>query len=460
MVNTSLPVRGFLIILIYLSVTLIHVFDSYAAQATAPAKPNIIVIFTDDQVFRALGCAGNKLIHTPNLDSLAAQGARFTTAFVPTPVCVASRASIMSSLYPQQHGSTFLNNQPFIKKVRSGQLKILPQYLAEAGYVTGYCGKTHMGDPQKNLAFQEGKEHRFDGNDLKGFSFAEDFIARKTKGNKPFLLWISPHQPHIPLKPTDKWRDFYKPQDMLLDPNFLEKPLDSSLTNQGKPGTITYRDRGGPKTREEAQKVTALYYAEVSHLDEQVGNLLKKLTDLGLDKKTLIIFLSDNGYHLGNHGVGNKLLMYEESVRVPFIIRYPGVIKACQVIDELVSSLDVMPTILDFVGLTIPQGLEGKSLKSLLINKIGDRRHFRDQVFSECCGVSGLGIGHRMVRTRQWKYMLSDVNDEGLFDLKKDPYELNNLVNEPAAQQQLQQLRKSLACWMDHVGDQHARPPQ
>ncbi|UCD28913.1 MAG: sulfatase-like hydrolase/transferase, partial [Planctomycetota bacterium] len=178
--------------------------------------------------------------------------------------------------------------------------------------------------------------------------------------------------------------------------------------------------------------------------------------DLNLEKNTLIIFLSDNGYHLGNHGVGNKLLMYEESVRVPFIVNYPGVIKAGQVIDELVSSLDVMPTILDFAGIPIPKGLEGKSLKPILTGKTS---RLREEVFSECCGVSGLGIGHRMVRTKRWKYMLSDVNDEALFDLKNDPYELKNLVNEPAVQQQLQHLRKSLADWMDRVGDRHARPP-
>ncbi|MHC4445789.1 MAG: sulfatase family protein [Planctomycetota bacterium] len=458
MINTVLFSYRLRIGLIVFLTAFTWAIGSYAKQAS-PVKPNIIVIFTDDQVFRALHCAGNKIIHTPNLDRLAERGTRFTTAFVPTPVCVASRASIMSSLYPQQHGSTFLDNQPFIKKVRSGELKILPQYLAEAGYVTGYCGKTHMGDPQENLAFQEGKEHRFDGDDTKTFRFAEEFLSAKAKQDRPFLLWISPHQPHIALKPPEKWRDFYKPEDMILDPNFREQPFNSSLTNQGKPGEITYRDGGGPNTRQEAQKVTALYYGEVSHMDEQVGSLLKKLADLGLQKNTLVIFLSDNGYHLGNHGVGNKLLMYEESVRVPFIVSYPGVIKPGQVSDELVSSLDVMPTILDFAGLPIPKGLEGKSLKPLLINKLHKQYFLRKEVFSECCGVSGLGIGHRMVRTRQWKYMLSDVKEEGLFDLKRDPYELNNLVNNPAAQKQLQQLRKSLARWMDRIGDRHARPP-
>ena len=429
---------------------------SGAAQATSPAKPNIIVIFTDDQVFRALGCSGNKAIHTPNLDRLAAGGARFTTAFVPTPVCVASRASIMSSLYPQQHGSTFLDNQPFIRKVGSGQLKILPQYVAEAGYVTGYCGKSHMGDPVANLGFHEGKEHRFDPRDTKGFAFAHEFLARHARGDKPFFLWISPHQPHIPLKPTDKWREFYKPENIPLDPNFREKPRNSSLTNQGKPGEISYRDGGGPKTREEARQATALYYAEVSHVDEQVGAVLEDLADRGLEKKTLIIFLSDNGYHLGNHGVGNKLLMYEESVRVPFIVSYPEVIERGRVIDELVSSLDVMPTILDFAGVPIPEGLEGKTLRPLLMNK---QNRLREEVFSEACGVAGLGIGHRMVRTRRWKYMLSDVNEEALFDLESDPYELNDLLDDPGARPQLERMRKSLAAWMDHVSDGHAPPP-
>ncbi len=426
-----------------------------AAQSRPSARPNIVVIITDDQVFRALGCAGNKAIHTPNLDRLAAQGTRFTTAVVASPVCVASRASIWSSHYPQQHGSTFLDNQPFIRKVKAGQLKPLAQYLAEAGYVNGYCGKSHLGNPRENLGFQEGGE-MVGGSDERAFAFAEEFLTARGAGPRPFFLCIAPTQPHIPLKPPDRWREFYKPRDMPLDPNYREAPLNSSLTNQGAPGQISYRDGGGPKTREEAQRVTALYYGEVSNMDEQVGRVMKKLADLDVEKNTLVIFLSDNGYHLGNHGVGNKLLMYEESIRVPFIVRYPDVVRSGQVSDALISSLDVMPTILDFAGLPIPQGLEGKSLKPLLTGKAN---HLRDAVFSEACGIAGLGIGHRMVRTRDLKYMLSDANEEGLFDLRADPYEMNNLVKDPNATPQLDRLRKSLAAWMDRIGDRHPQPP-
>jgi arylsulfatase A-like enzyme len=425
------------------------------AQTRPSARPNIVVILTDDQVFRALGCSGNKAIHTPNLDRLAAQGTRFTTTVVASPVCVASRASIWCSLYPQQHGSTFLDNQPFIRKVTTGQLKILPQYLAEAGYVSGYCGKSHLGDPRQNLHFDEGRE-MLAGSDEKTFAFAEEFLTAKAGGPKPFLLWIAPTKPHIPLNPPDRWREFYRPQDMPVDPNYLQEPLRSSLTNQGAPGQISYRDNGGPKTREDAQRVTALYYGEVSSMDDQVGKVMKKLADLGVERNTLVIFLSDNGYHLGNHGVGNKLLMYEESIRVPLIVRYPGVINGGRVSEELVSTLDVMPTILDFAGVPIPEGLEGTSLKSLLTGK---ENHLRDAVFSECCGVAGLGIGHRMVRTRDWKYMLSDTNEEALFDLRADPYEMNNLVKDPKVKPQLDRLQKSLVGWMEHIGDRHPRPP-
>ncbi len=430
---------------------------AFAANAV-PAqseRPNVVVIFTDDQQFRAMGCSGNDAIRTPHLDSLAAHGMRFTTAFVATPVCVASRASIMSSRYPQQHGSTFLDNKPFIEKVRKGKLKTIAQYLGEVGYVTGYCGKSHLGDPKANLGFHEGRNHA-NLQDIGGFRFAEQFVAARAKDKKPFFLWVSPHQPHIPLKPPDKWRRLYKPEEIPLAPNFREKPLDISLTNQGKPGEITYRDGGGPKTREAAQRMIALYYAVISHMDAQIGGLLEQLARLELEQNTLVIFLSDNGYCLGNHGIGNKIVMYEESVRVPFLVRYPAAVQAGRVSDEMVTSLDVMPTILDFCGVPIPAGLEGKSLKPLLTGK---ETPLREEVFSECCGVAGLGIGHRMVRTRRWKYMLSDVNDEGLFDLKNDPYELKNLAADPAAAEQLRRLRKSLAAWMDHVKDGHARPP-
>jgi arylsulfatase A-like enzyme len=288
------------------------------------------------------------------------------------------------------------------------------------------------------------------------FRFAEGFLADRVRARKPFLLWVSPHQPHIPLKPPGKWRELYRPQDMPIAPNYREKPLNTSLTNQGKPGQISYRDGGGPPSRQKAQEVTALYYGVISHLDEQIGSLLEKLADLGLEEDTLVIFLSDNGYCLGNHGIGNKIVMFEESVRVPLLIRYPRAIRPAQVLDEMASSLDIMPTILDFCGLPIPDGLEGRSLKGLLTGKAS---RLRERVFGECCGVAGLGIGHRMVRTRRWKYMLSDVNAEGLFDLAHDPYELNNLSGDPGSAEPLRQLRRALAAWMDRVGDGHARPP-
>lgn len=428
-----------------------------AAQSNSPPRPNVVVVFTDDQAYNTLHCAGNKAIETPNLDRLAGGGIRFDRAFVPSPVCVASRASIMSSLYPQQHGSTFLDNQPFLKKVKAGELKILPQYLAEAGYVTGYAGKTHMGDPVENLGFHEGKDFPYDAFDEKGFELAETFLREKAGKDKPFLLWISPNQPHIPLKVVDKWREFYKPENMPVAPNFGKKPAKASLINQGKPGEVTFRDGGGPQTPEEARTTTALYYGEVSHMDEQLGRIMQVLAELGVEKNTLFIFLSDNGYHLGNHGIGNKLVMYEESVRVPMIIRCPGATTGGRVCDALVSSLDVMPTILDFAGIPMPKGLEGKSLKPLLT---GGEKAVREQVYAECCGISGLGLGHRMVRTAQWKYMFSDVNEEGLFNLQRDPWELNDLADDAAQKDQLQSMRKALGEWMDHVGDKHARPPK
>jgi len=429
-----------------------------AEPTTSPQRPNMLVIFSDDHVFGTMGCSGNKAIHTPHLDRLAATGLRFTTATVPSPVCVASRASILCSLYPQQHGSTFLNTQPFLQKVRETELKTLPQLFAEADYVTGHCGKTHMGNPRENLGFQYGQDYD-KKHEQQIFACAENFLEKHGRAGQPFLLWVAPNRPHVPLRPPQKWLDFYKPENMPVAPNFMENPPTSSLVNQGKPGEIghPWDKRIRPKTREEAQQVTAKYYGEISAMDEQIGNLLKKLADLGIEKNTIVIYLSDNGYHLGNHGLTNKLVMYEESIRVPFIIRYPSVIHAGQVSRELVSSLDLMPTLLDFAGLPVPEGLEGKSLKPLLT---GQKTHLRNEVFSECCAVTGLGMGHRMVRTQQWKYMLSDVNEEGLFDLKNDPFEMNNLAQNSAAHQPLKQLRNKLANWMDRIGDTHERPPR
>jgi arylsulfatase A-like enzyme len=428
-------------------------------------KPNFLIIFTDDQTYRAIGYS-NALVKTPHLDKLAHQGIIFNMAFTSTPVCTASRASILTGLYPQTNGTVALNTKSFIRNITEGKkYKTLAHFFSNAGYTTFFSGKSHLGDP-KYYGFKGGEES-LDYDDKKAFRDVSDFLDGLTAAQKPFLIWLAPRQPHVPLKPEQKWLDIYLGVDIPLEENFLEKPPLESFYNQGLPGDNFYRDSdytnnykglpaGPPRSSDVIKEFTRAYYATVSHLDFQVGNLIEQLKANGQMENTVIIFLSDNGYFLGNHGLGNKLTMHEESVHVPMFIYWDKLEKKGRHSDALVSSVDILPTMLDLAGLNIPGYLHGSSLKPVLSNTSSQ---IHDYVVSESVGVGGeLGTGHRMVRTKKWKYILSDVNDEALINLENDPYELNNLIGDIEHQEKLLPLKSYFKNWKNLVGDRKPIP--
>jgi arylsulfatase A-like enzyme len=205
------------------------------------------------------------------------------------------------------------------------------------------------------------------------------------------------------------------------------------------------------------KEVIKAYYADVSCLDEQIGRLVDQLKAAGLYENTIVVYLSDNGYHLGNHGLGNKITMHEESVRVPMFIHSPLLpIKRARS-DALVSSLDVYPTLLDFAGVAPPPQLMGKSLRPILASPSAA---VRDYVVSECVGPPErrVGTGHRMVRTDRFKYILSSSDEEAFFDLRADPFELDNVIRDPARTEDVSRHRRMLREWMSAVGEQRLPP--
>lgn len=438
---------------------------SLIAVRSVDARPNFVVIFTDDQTYRAIGY-NNPQVKTPALDRLAADGVIFDHAYIASPICGASRASMMTGLFPQQHGCVALNTGSFIKNVSQEKYRTLPQYLRKAGYLTALFGKSNLGDPQA-YGFQKGQQ-RGDARDRASFEFAKKFVAQRANDKQSFLLWLAPRQPHVPLIPNQKWLDLYDVASLDPDPNYRESPSQVSFFNQGIPGQHYYRDSeftqnwkglsaGPPRSEEVIRDFTKAYYATISHLDHQIGEVVTQLKITGLYDDTVIIFLSDNGYHLGNHGLGNKITMHEESVRVPMFICYRKLIPANTRSDALVSSLDVLPTILALAGVELPHGLSGKSLLSVLTNP---KQKVREYVASECVGLGGkLGTGHRMVRTKRWKYMLSGTGEEALFDQQNDVYEQTNLAKSDEHHETLNSLRAAMSEWMDDVNDGHDRPP-
>jgi arylsulfatase A-like enzyme len=433
------------------------------AARAAPARPNVVFILTDDQTYRAIGY-NNPLVRSPVLDGLAAGGLIFDRAYVATPICAASRASILTGLYPQQHGTIGLNSAAFVQRVvNERSLATFPQLLAAAGYRTALYGKSHLGDP-KRYGFDEGDEQK---EDAEAFALASGFLERAAVRGQPFFLWLAPHAPHVPLLPEQKWLDLYTADKVRLDPNFRETPLASSLFDQGIPGQPLHRDSaftknyrslpaGPPRSAEVMRQFIHAYYATISELDHRIGELVVALKRHGLYEQTIIVFLSDNGYFLGNHGLGNKITMHEESVRVPMFVHGAALKRHGVRMADLVSSLDVFPTVLELAGVAVPSGLPGRSLVPLFSSPAPSHHK---QIVSECVGVGGRrGEGHRMVRTDEWKYILSVANEEALYNEANDPYELTNLVGQFAVAPVLTSLRAQLVEWMESTGDMHERP--
>jgi arylsulfatase A-like enzyme len=429
-------------------------------RARAADRLNFLVILTDDQAFRAIGY-NNPLVHTPHLDTLATQGLIFDRAFIATPICLASRASLLTGVYPQQHGSVGLDPEGFQKNaIQAGRFRTLPCLLEEAGYLCGFSGKSHLGDPL-SYGFDRGSEFRT-GSDDETFAYASSFLRERGEDRNPFLLWVATRQPHVPLQPEEKWLEPYRNLEIPLDPNFLESPPEGSLYNQGLPGERFYRDSnpnsslenpsaGPPRGEAEMRSFIRKYYATITRLDSQVGNLIADLKREGLAENTIFFFLSDNGYQLGNHGLGNKITMLEESVRVPMFVSWRGLPKKGVRTESLVSSLDLPATVLDLAGAEKPTYLEGRSLAPFFENP---DHQLRETVFSECVGVGGKpGMGHRMVRSERWKLVLTDEEEFVLFDMKNDPYELNDLSDQPENQEVLKELKNQLKVWMKRVGD-------
>ena len=433
-----------------------------AADADSPpARPNIIVIFTDDQTYRGIGYQ-NPEVKTPRLDALAAGGITFGRSYVASPICAASRASMMTGRFPQQHGVISLNGAAFAP-YRTGAAnanQTLPARLVEAGYLTALFGKSHLVNPQ-TYGFEVGRE--IGGHDdVPDFQGGDGVHRNTAAAGKPFFLWLAPQQPHVPLLPEKQWLDLYPAGAIHLTKNFLPRPTSESLNNQGVPPTMFYRDSdyrnnmdklpaGPPRDESTMLDFTRAYHAVISRLDDQVGRFADMLRDAGLLDNTVVFYLSDNGYHLGSHGLGNKITMHEESVRVPMFAFGAG-IKPGLKSNSLVSTLDVYPTVIELAGATVPpQALMGKSLLPLIKNPASS---IRETVFSECVGIGGKpGQGHRMARGDRWKLILSGTDEEFLFDQKNDPFELTNRIQDPSLAPVADKLRGELATWMRSIGD-------
>jgi arylsulfatase A-like enzyme len=417
--------------------------------AQAARHPNILLITTDQQQVNATSAAGNPLLKTPHLDSIAAQGVYFTGSYCAFPLCSPSRSALHTGRTPHEN------------KVDRNGVRIDPampisgQVFRAAGYDTGYAGKWHLPDPCPsdgiagfevlNRTTRRGKlAHEVDEATMNA---AIEFLKRKRE--KPFYLVVSFINPHdicllagenSPLL-ADAWKKYEPPADAKLPP---------LPANFGKAG-----DGAGPLKAKHPgwddnhwQRYCYAYYRMVEDVDQQVGRVLETLRQLGQEDQTLIVFTSDHGEGLAAHHWTGKMMFYEEEAAVPLIVSWKGVTPAARLDrNHLVTTLDVLPTLCDYAGIQPPPLMRGASLRAV-IEKPAKAGH--EFAVSEMAG-GGMGSGGRsfMVRTKQYKYVaLADAGQtEMLFNLQDDPGEMKNLAEDKAAARELERHRQLLAQW-------------
>lgn len=417
-------------------------------------RPNIIFLITDDQRWDALGYSGNEIIQTPEMDRLAAEGAYFKNAFVTTPICAASRASIMTGQYERKHGYTF-GQPPFSEQ------KIQETYFTafkEAGYYNGYIGKfgvSYANQLEKTL-FDVYQPHRTDFyyrlvnnqhqhlTDLVGDQ-AIQFIEQ-APDNKPFCLTIGFNAPHAEDKSPDQyiWPDRL---DTLYENIVIPAANQSSDKDfQAQPpfvreGFNRVRWHWRYETPEKYQRMVKGYYRMITTIDENIGRIRKALNEQQLAENTIIILIGDNGYFLGERQFAGKWLMYERSLRVPLIIFDPRS-KKRQAVEDMVLNIDLYSTLLDYAGIPIAKTAQGVSLAPYTISSTRPSEK-RDAFLCEHLWEFEPIPASEGIRTQNWKYFRyrSFPGFEELYDLKNDPLEQHNLAKQAAFQDQLTSLK-------------------
>lgn len=433
-------------------------FVSATTLAQNTKKPNIIFLLADDHRHDALGAAGNTHIATPQLDRLAQAGVRFTNAYVTTSICSVSRASILSGQYLSRH-----QIDDFAKDFSPEALaQTYPLLLKDTGYKVGFVGKYGVGNnpPQTEFDYwrcvNKGQPPywytRPDGSLIHDTdtvaNSAADFIARFA-GQEPFCLSVSFKAPHEldgnpPTYPVQErfahlYQDLTVPLPETYAPEFWEKHPDF-FRSEDNIGRVRWKPLFS--TPERYQETVRNYYRLVTGVDEVVGKIRAQLEALGIADNTILIYMGDNGFSLGEHGLQGKWFGFEESVRVPLIVFDPRARKSGGTkTDAIALNIDIAPTLLEAAGVGVPASMQGKSL--LPFTRKEKTRDWRRDFFYEhtFMGSPRLPKTGGVIAT-DWKYIVyTEHGYEELYDLKKDPYEKHNLASEPAHQAKLRQLQ-------------------
>jgi N-acetylglucosamine-6-sulfatase len=468
---------SFLLSLLLLTSVPLHAQNKLQALKRLPnagAPRNVVFILTDDHRYDYMGFTGKiPWLKTPNMDALAKEGAYMKNAFVTTSLCSPSRASILTGQYSHVH--TIVDNVA----PEPANLVFFPQYLQKAGYQTGFFGKWHMGydddhprpgfdhwesflgqgvywNPNLNI---NGKRVQYSDStyitDLLT-DHAIDWMKNRDK-KKPFFLYLSHKAVHAPVEPAKRYRGMYKNLPYPLPPTYYQT-LTDEYKALGWPEWVKqqrYSWHGVDFAYHQHQPIDEYvrnYCETLMAVDESIGKVMDYLKANGLDKNTLVIYMGDNGFSWGEHGLIDKRQFYEESVKVPLLVRCPDLFAGGQTVTKMVQNVDIAPTILEFAGLQKPDYMPGKSFIQLLKS---DTTKWRDKIFYEYYWEYDYPMTPTIfgVRTDKFKYIRSwgvwDAHE--LYDIINDPNEIHNLAQDPKYAEIEKQMATDLFDWLEHT---------
>lgn len=417
------------------------------ARLAGADRPNFVFLYPDDQRWDALGVVQREQgerarfpwLRTPNLDALAAQSVRFREAFVVNSLCSPGRACVLTGRYSHLNG--IINNRtPFPLDAWT-----FARGLQQAGYTTAYFGKWHMGPQTERPGFDEFASFIGQGKyidcpllvngqrtptsgwvDDVTTGYAVDFLRRQT-ADRPFFLWLgfkSPHGPRGGANLPERLRSLYAAEASRPVPNLGVPAIYNADREPSGPG----RNQRAPVDAPAVLTAHLDYMRHIAGVDENVGRVLEALEAGGLAGRTVVVFTSDNGYYLGEHQLGDKRSAYEESLRVPLLIRWPGG-AAPSVQDAIALNIDLAPTFLDVAGISAPASVQGRSLRPLLAGRppAGWRRSFFYEYFKEANFAAPTVLATRTTTAKLITYPGHEEWTE-VFELESDPYETRNLI--------------------------------
>ena len=488
-------------------------FLASAAAGLLPDKqirPNLLFLMTDQQRFDAMSCAGNSALPTPNLDRLAREGARFVNEMCPFPVCVPSRTGMLtgksaantgvhgneaakdpvndpgpsfdnilhgrgykSQYYGKWHAPykmartydnkvadvaqeqidfhAYLDAHVPPRQARKGELldkfynRVYRPYPVDTQYDDAQAGRGVLNDKHANQQETIGVVDVPNEYTKTAHTAARTLRALEEMKDGPFTLTCSISPPHPPFLTVAKYTDLFPPARMPV-------PKNLSYDMRWSPYRLRAETMSHFHNAEYVRQMTGVYYAMVSEVDDWVGRILKRVDDLGLTKNTLVLFTADHGEMMGSHGLVSKMVFHEEAVHVPLVMRMPGIIKPGTVVHEPTSGLDLFATILDYLGVEAP-ARDGDSLRPLIEGRGKAGPDYRVAEWGT------RNVPNYMVRTADWKLMMANAPESkgvnALYDLRNDPYEMRNLLGDPADRShhaaRASEMKDRLLAWLVRV---------